>query len=455
LASEFTIQQQQALALAAARKRKAMSSQQTQVPQEVAPTEQMNPALRTAGRFGRNLAGGLASAADVALLVPKTAALGASVLTGSDKLKQIGQTPSMRDSVLGLIDQATGNKLQPQGALETGVDFASELMTPVGLIGSGKKAISTTEALLNPASAISKTSKAKMPTSEISQAVQKMDSETLRKSASEMYQRAEQKGGVLRPEFTNKFLDDLNDIVPQTREGKIVAGNNAISDLMERAQALRNNPITLRGAQEIDEELGTLIDSNLEMGRPNKTGRMFLEVQSRLRNAIQDAAPENVLGDKEGFELLKSGRNLWARQAKLRDVERIISRAELTDNPATSIKTGFRTLLTNPNRIRGYSKTEQEAIRKAASNGRVQDILRTFGSRLGTVITTSTMGPGVAAAASYAGPAAARGLAESFAFKKANNVANIIAGSAPVPAGPNLSSVLKANAMNNIIARGQ
>jgi hypothetical protein len=445
LASELNIQQQQAIAMANARKRQA------QVPAQ----ESMNEGLRTAGRFGRNLAGGVASAADMALLVPKTAALGLSALTGNEKLKQIGQTPSLHDQALGFIDEKTSGKLQPRGMMEKGVDLASELMTPVGMLGAGKKTISGMEAILNPASAVSKVAKQAMPTNEITQgAIQKMDSEQLRKAASGIYDQAEKKGGVLKPEFTNQFLDDLQDIVPQTKAGKLFSGENEVSGLLKRAQALRDSPVSLREVQEMDEELGALIESNMDMGKPTKIGRSFLEIQSRLRDAVQNASPENVVGSKEGFDLLKRGRDLWSRQARLRDVERIITRAEYTENPSTALRTGFKNLLTNPKKLRGYSKQEQEAIKKAASGGPMRDILKTFGSRLVTIGAAVTGGP-VGAAVGYAAPAVSRSLVDSMAFNKANKVTDLISQSTKQPAPVGMNTILRTNALNNLLARGQ
>lgn len=418
MTAELNIQQQQAIALAQARKRKAQSTADV-------PQEPVNPILRTVGRAGRDVIGAMGSGLDMATLVPKTAILGAGMATGNKSLQDFGtSTNYWHDTALNEVDQLTNNKFAPKTTADKMGDFAAELMTPMGFangISKTPKAIDALKGVMDlPGLMAGKKAS--------SEAVQRMSADELRKASSSLYQQAKQKGGVLRPEFTNRFLNDIQDIIPQTEAGKLVAGDNAATNLLDRMKALKDRSLTLDEAQEIDEGLGRLVDKHTELGKPTKEGRDILEVQSRLRNFIQDADETQIVGGKGGFDSLKKGRELWSRQARLRDVERIMQHAELTQNPATSIKTGFRTLLTNPNRIKGYSTAERKAIKAAAESGNMQDILHTFGSRLVTVGATVAGGGPAGMVASYAAPAAIRSLAEKMAMNKADKVADLIAG---------------------------
>jgi len=204
------------------------------------------------------------------------------MLTGSERLKEIGQTPSMRDSVLGMIDQATGNKLQPHGALEKATDFASELLVPAGAASKANELKNPLDAVkggLNPTGLLKN-----WPD------IKKMDSEDLRKASSEIYKQAEKKGGILKSEFTNKFLDEVGKTTPQTTAGKILSGDSPITKLHERMQGLKDKAISLAEAQEIDEFLGDTIDSFTENGRLNKQGKKILDVQTTLRSMIDGNA---------------------------------------------------------------------------------------------------------------------------------------------------------------------
>lgn len=258
-------------------------------------------------------------------------------------------------------------------------------------------------------------------------------SEAVRSLASKSYQEAEQKGGTLTPEFTNNFLNEATKVAPQTEAGKIVAGDNQVTQLVERMQALKDKPLSLSEAQEVDETLGDLIDSEYGIKGMSKQGKKLYDIQSTFRNMIEDAGPQDIQGGSSGFDALKQGRQLWSQSAKMRDVEKIISRAQDMDNPATSIKTGFRNLVNSP-RVRGFSPEELEAAKAAAKTGIATDALRVFGSRLGPIITSGTgfatgnpfLGM-IGGAANYGLSTGMRNLATKMQMNKAKNVLDVLA----------------------------
>ena len=253
-------------------------------------------------------------------------------------------------------------------------------------------------------------------------------SETIKIQAQEAYKRAESVGGTLKTELTDNFLSKLDDFKPQTEAGRLLGGDSASTKIIDRLKGLNGRELTLDAVQEIDEFLGEAIDSQMELGRLNKQGKKLMDVQNAFRGLIEDASVNDIKGGKEGFEALKEGRKLWSQSLKLRDVERIIQRAEMTDNPATAIKSGFRTLADNPKRMRGFSPEEQKLIKKAAQSGVITDGLRTLGSRLIPIgVGVSNAGLGTTAAAAAASTAS-RGAASRVQLSKANKLARAISG---------------------------
>lgn len=248
----------------------------------------------------------------------------------------------------------------------------------------------------------------------------------LRQTAGKLYQEASEQGGVLKPEFTNEFIEEINKLTPQTKTGKQVAGDDAFSNLVKRVSELKGQPLPLADAQELDELLGDAIDNFVEAGRLKKQGKKILDIQSILRNNIAKANPQSVIGNKKGFDTLKKARKIWAASSRLADVERIIERAERTEQPATSIKAGFRTLLANPKRMRGFTKSERTAIKNAAETGVVTDVIRSFGSRLIPIVTAATTGSVGATATASAGSLASRGAATRLQLNRANKIAEAI-----------------------------
>ena len=257
-----------------------------------------------------------------------------------------------------------------------------------------------------------------------------LNSDDVKKMAGAAYKSADEQGGVLAPEFTNKFLDKADEVVPQTTAGKMLSGDSPVSQIVERIKGLKNKTLTLAEAQEIDEYLSTQIDSFVDKatGVVDKQGKKIQDIQMSFRGLIDNAAEGDIIGSKGGFEALKEGRQLWSRAAKLRDVEKILTRAEFSDNPVTTIRAGFRTILSNPNRLRGYSKEEIKAMKEAARLGIGTGIAKIFGSSLGPIISASTGGGFGGTATSLAGSLASKGLATSMQVKKVQNLAQMIAG---------------------------
>lgn len=300
-------------------------------------------------------------------------------------------------------------------------------------------------------------------------------SKVLDNLAARSYKTAEESGGILKPEITNQFIDDIQKLTPQSEVGKIVTGETPFTQAVQRIAGkldpktgeiiggIRNKPITLEAAQEIDESLADAIDGFYINGKLNKQGQKLLQIQNQFRDTIENAGEDSIVGGKAGFDALKEGRRLWSSSRKMADVERIISRAEMMDNPATGIKTGFRTLYNNPARIRGFTKDERQLIKKAAESGVIADTLRTVaGSRLLPLITGATGGGLGATAVATVGSMASRGMATRLQLNKAVKLANNIANNAvkrPVKvgartpylpmAGAQTKAALLAEALNN------
>lgn len=264
-----------------------------------------------------------------------------------------------------------------------------------------------------------------------------VSSDTFKDAAQKSYALADQKGGVLTPEFTNNFVDEAKSISPQTEAGKIVAGDSTLTQLNDRMDALRDKPITLAAAQEIDEGLGKLIDSEYTIKGLSKDGKQIYDLQTKFRDMMNDAAKNGqVQGSTEGLDAWKQGQAQWSQAMAMRDIESIMNRASQTDNPATSLRTQFRSLANNPSRMRGFtSDAEKQAIKNAANTGALTGVLKVFGSRLipiiagaGEAVTSGGLTGGLVAGTIAQGlSSGSRNLASKMQMNKAQNVLQTIA----------------------------
>lgn len=278
----------------------------------------------------------------------------------------------------------------------------------------------------------------------------------IRQAASQAYKKAAQQGGVLKSKVINSFIDEASSLTPQTAEGKLLAGDDPFTKLVDNVKLLRNKNISLQGAQEIDEILGNKIDSFFDpkTGRLTKEGLKIQKTQQAFRKSIENAGVGDVVGSKSGFDALKEGRKLWSQAAKIDDIERIIARADQADNPATALRSGFRTLSNNPSRLRGFTNEERLAIKKAAKTGIITDTLRVMGSRLLPIGAMATGGGVGGVAATQLGSISARGLAGKAQAKKAEKVLQTIYGRGVkqlprYPLSPALAAPIVTNQENN------
>lgn len=108
---------------------------------------------------------------------------------------------------------------------------------------------------------------------------------------------------------------------------------------------------------------------------------------------------------------ITTARNLWSRFSKGEAIEEMIERAKVrapnfsASGLENSLRTEFRRLALNPRRMRLFSKPEQEAIKKVAQGGPLDNALRMLGKLAprGVISTALSGGMGFA----VAGPAGA------------------------------------------------
>jgi hypothetical protein len=257
-----------------------------------------------------------------------------------------------------------------------------------------------------------------------------VNADDLKSLASATYKDAAEKGGVLKGWFINNLIGEANKLDKQTTIGKAIGGQSPLTGVKEVLSRFRNKQLDLASLQELDEALSDKIDDFVENGVIKKAGLPLLKLQTSLRKMVDEVNPDMIVGNREGFEALKEGRKLWSKAARLRDVERIITRADMSDNPATALKTGFRTLFNNAEKLKYFSPQERKMIADAAKSGVVGDTLRTMGSRL-IPIGSVVAGGGVAGVgASQMATMASRDFATRAQLLKANKLAEEIVNSA-------------------------
>jgi len=215
--------------------------------------------------------------------------------------------------------------------------------------------------------------------------------------SSRSFNAADDVGGVLAPNGVAPIVERMKQIAPQTQEGRAFAGENEITKTAQDFENLRGKPLSLAGAMEIDKDLGARIEQNLDprTGKPNSIGNALLDMQHQFRDAIQSAGDSgHLIGGPDGVNAWREGQAVWAQGVRQGDIERMIAKANMTDNPQTALRTAFKNLASNPARMRGYSPESQAAIKYAGNTGILTGALKFGGSRIIGALTGAAEGAG-------------------------------------------------------------
>lgn len=217
----------------------------------------------------------------------------------------------------------------------------------------------------------------------------------VRSASQNAYQYADETGGILSPHtFTNDIMDTIENAKAKPIAGKVLTSEQkALNDALDEYSPLRDSPLTLTDYENLDKSLTAKESAAMDGFKSTANSRAIGQVQDAIRARLQALKPADVVGGKEGFDALtQHAIPLWSTQAKMGDLEAIINRANMMDNPTTAMRTGFRNLSLNDAKMAQYPKEVQDLIRKAASSGNVSDVLGILGSRLNPIMNSTMAG---------------------------------------------------------------
>jgi hypothetical protein len=250
------------------------------------------------------------------------------------------------------------------------------------------------------------------------------------------YDRASALGADLTTSYSGDVLDSAEAMVDKARE---ITNPTELPALLDRwNKAYRGMPLSLHDIQAMDEGLGDLIDKNFKSDP--EAAHNFLNIQTMLRQKIAGAGPGDIIGSKAGFDALNLARQAWSQTMKMSDLERIQKRALMTDNPASSIQSQMKNLIT---KARGYDADETAAVTDAANRGAFGGLMQRYGTRLWTIggpaigstiggyFGEPTLGALLGSGAGEIGSAAARNMATAIALRKMQNAFDVIGRKIP------------------------
>jgi hypothetical protein len=222
-------------------------------------------------------------------------------------------------------------------------------------------------------------------------------SATLKSDATKAYKAADDAGLAVSQKSFSGAVDDIAAEAKKAGIDRTIHPNAtaAIGRLREAAdagdQTLSELDILRRVAQGA---AGSVVKDE------RRIGRLVIE---KLDDYVNGLKPGDVVAGnaKAGVEAIKDARALWTKKSKAEVLEALVEKAKNSapnfsgSGMENALRTQFRQLANNPNRMRQFSPAEQAAIKKVARGGPIENIARALGKFAPTGIVSTALGGGV------------------------------------------------------------
>lgn len=188
---------------------------------------------------------------------------------------------------------------------------------------------------------------------------------------------------VLTPQGVQKFVEaakkaanidpQVQMVFPNSETGKVVQGLQALADSGE--------PVKIQTLHSLVKQISQSANGHFSQSM-DETGRELLNMKDAILHAAQNPKVGDLTGGTDGFNAWQQANKFYTQGSRLEDVEKVIQRAKMTKNRATSLQTGFRNLAMNAKKTRGYSDAQTTALEHAGNTGAIGSVLHVFGNRL-------------------------------------------------------------------------
>lgn len=212
-----------------------------------------------------------------------------------------------------------------------------------------------------------------------------LGAQELREMASPAYRYAERKGAVMTPDLTGDVLETMKGNVDESPRVTRALGQTKAQQMAKGLDDEYNGtPMSFNDATDIVKRFNDAINGEVQKnGKLSDVGRQMYAMKTDFIKQISEAGDNGqVTGGPAAIEAWKHANDLWSRSMRAGEVERIIERGSMMDNPDTSIRLGFRNLYNNKKALKSYLPQEQEYIKAASETSAVGELMRAASSRL-------------------------------------------------------------------------
>lgn len=256
-------------------------------------------------------------------------------------------------------------------------------------------------------------------------------SQDLRSDAKQAFDAANSSGAVFNDKASAKLPNNISDKLADTGKMNARLHGDTLSVLDDIKNDAEKGSMTLEDLHQNRQLLGQVVNNNLHPNgdlKPDamKAAQAIDAVDEFMENAKKNPQKYLENSSPDAIQSFQKGMSLWAQSARANDIERIMQRADFSEQPATALRSGFRQLALNPKRFNQFDSDTQDLIKKAATVSMPVEVLRGLGSRLIGTIMAGT-GNLVGGSLEQAASAIPRNLATQMQMNRGQSVLNNIA----------------------------
>jgi hypothetical protein len=220
--------------------------------------------------------------------------------------------------------------------------------------------------------------------------------DALKAQANALYKQADQAGVVVSPRSFSTAVDDIAAAVQSTGIDRTI--HPKATAALQRLLDAKGQPLKL---QEID-TLRRVVGAAAKSIDPDER-RIASIMINKVDDYLMGLQPTDVLAgnSKAATSALTQARDLWSRFRKGEVIGDLVERAGTRGANFTgsgqenALRAEFRTLSRNAKKMRGFTAAEQQAIRKVAQGGPVENAMRALGKFAPTGVVSTGLSGGM------------------------------------------------------------
>lgn len=202
----------------------------------------------------------------------------------------------------------------------------------------------------------------------------------IKDKSSSLYKSMRESGAVLKPETTKAVFTGIDDALKESGilNPRLHGDTIGVLDDLKVLARKKNGAIGLEELDQYRQLLGDVVRKNTDVGGIVNADALKANIAiNKLDDVVEGLGGKALTkGDQESIDTLNIAREEWKRFRKFDAITNIVRKA---DGDPNRIKTLLQNFVNNPKNLRGFTKPEVEALKRAKTNSTAEGLMKGLG----------------------------------------------------------------------------